>query len=37
MLSKGITELVIAMAEFRKNGNLELTGKIFRLPLIGMS
>ena len=37
MLSKGITELVIAMATFGQSGRLKLNGKRYKLPMIGMS
>lgn len=37
MLTEGITDLVLAKAEFRDNGELELSGKGCRLPMIGMS
>ena len=37
MISKGITDLVVAMAKFGKTGKLELSGKRVRLPIVGMS
>ena len=37
MISKGITDLVVAIATFSKTGKLELSGKSVRLPVIGMS
>jgi hypothetical protein len=37
MLSRGITDLVVAMATFGETGQLELNGKGYRLPMIGMS
>ncbi len=37
LLSNGITDIVIAMAEFNDNGKLEFTEKSYKLPLIGMS
>jgi hypothetical protein len=37
MLSRGITDLVVAMATFGDSGQLELSGKGYRLPMIGMS
>jgi hypothetical protein len=37
MVSRGITDLVVAMATFSENGQLELSRKGYRLPMIGMS
>jgi hypothetical protein len=37
MVCRGITDLVIAMATFSENGQLELSGTGYRLPMIGMS
>ncbi|RZB36519.1 MAG: hypothetical protein SRB2_02015 [Desulfobacteraceae bacterium Eth-SRB2] len=37
LLSNGITDIVIAMAEFNGNGKLEFAEKSCKLPLIGMS
>jgi hypothetical protein len=37
MLARGITDLVVAIATFSETGQLKLSGKGCRLPMIGMS